>query len=230
MRPIISIVGQSGVGKTTLIEKLILELLKRGYQVAAVKHVPHDFDIDYEGKDTWRYAKAGACTVIISSKRKMALIKHVDEEIRPDKLGDLYLEDVDIIIAEGYKKEKIPKIEVFRKMCQEGLLCGKDDFLFAVASDVTLDLDLPVLDINNAGAVAEFIIKEIIQKKRKTSRVVLRVNDQKIPLNRFVKEMFKHVFTAMISTLKLKRIDIPKKLELIIDLEETTSSRRDTLK
>jgi molybdopterin-guanine dinucleotide biosynthesis protein B len=227
-------VGKSGVGKTTLIEKLILEFIKRGYRVAAVKHVLHDFEVDYAGKDTWRYAKVGACSVIISSEHKMALIKHLDEEISLDKLGDLYLEDVDIIIVEGYKKEKIPKIEVFRKACQEALLCRKDEFLLAVASDVTLDLDLPILDINNADAISEFIIQEIIQKRCKTSSIILKVNDQKIPLNRFVKEMFKQVFTAMISTLKLQRIDIPKKLEVMIDLEKTTSSKddytRDTLK
>jgi molybdopterin-guanine dinucleotide biosynthesis protein MobB len=208
------------VGKTTLIEKLILELLKRGYRVAAIKHGSHDFDIDYEGKDTWRYTKAGACAVIISSARKMALIKHLTEEISPNRLGDLYLDDVDIIIAEGYKKEAIPKIEVFRKACQEGLLC-KEDLLFAVASDAALDIDLPIFDLNDTSSICEFIIKEIIQKRREPSGVVLRVNDWKVPLNRFVKEMFKQVFMAMISTLKLKRVDIPKKLELIIELEET---------
>ncbi len=222
MQPIIAIVGRSGVGKTTLIEELISEFLKKGHRVAAIKHGSHDFEIDHEGKDTWRYAKAGACDVIISSAHKMALIKHFDEEISLNRLCDLYLDDVDIIIVEGYKKEKIPKIEVFRKARQEQLLCGKKDHLVAVASDTQHDIDLPVFDVNDAGLICEFIIEKVVQKKRRPSRVALRINDRKIPLNHFVKEMFKQVFMGMISTLRLKRIDTPKKIELIVDLEETT--------
>jgi molybdopterin-guanine dinucleotide biosynthesis protein B len=222
MQPIISIVGRSGAGKTTLIEKLISEFLKKGFRVATIKHAAHDFEIDHEGKDTWRHTKAGADAVIISSAHKMALIKHLDEEISPDRLCDLYLDDVDIIIAEGYKKERMPKIEVFRKGCHEQLLCEKKDRLIAVASDMPHDIDVPAFDVNDSKSICEFIIKKVVQKNRKPSRVALRINDQKIPLNHFVKEMFKKVLMGMISTLRLKRIDTPKKLELIIDLEETT--------
>ncbi|MBW2644654.1 MAG: molybdopterin-guanine dinucleotide biosynthesis protein B [Deltaproteobacteria bacterium] len=222
MQPIISIVGRSGVGKTTLIEKLISEFLKKGYRVAAIKHGAHDFEIDHEGKDTWRYAKAGACNVIISSSQKMALIKRRDEEISLSKLCDLYLDDVDIVIAEGYKKEKIPKIEVHRKARQKHLLCEKKDRLVAVASDTQHDIDLPVFDVNDAGSICEFIIKRVVPKKRESSGVALRVNDRKIPLNHFVKEMFKQVLMGMISTLKIRGLNTPKKLELIVDLEEAT--------
>ncbi len=222
MQPIIAIVGKSGVGKTTLIEKLISEFLKEGFRVATIKHAAHDFEIDHEGKDTWRHTNAGASAVIISSAYKMAMIKQLKEEISLNRLCDLYLDEADIVIAEGYKKEKIPKIEVFRKACNEQLLCEKKDRLIAVASDTPHDIDLPVFDVNDSKSICEFIIKKVVQKKREPSRVALRINDRKIPLNHFVKEMFKQVFMGMISTLRLKRIDTPKKVELIVDLEETT--------
>lgn len=219
MRPVISIVGKSGVGKTTLIEKLIVEFLKRGYRVAAVKHGLHDFEIDREGKDTWRYTKAGAHSVIISTPHKMAMIKELNGEAPLDEICDFYLDDVDIIITEGYKNEKKQKIEVVRKESHKQFLCGNKDRLIAVASDTPLDIDLPVFDINDAQSICEFVIKQVVKKKRTPSGVVLKINDQKVPLNRFVKEMFKQVLVGMISP--LKKVNTPKKVELMIDLKET---------
>jgi molybdopterin-guanine dinucleotide biosynthesis protein MobB len=227
MAPVISIVGSSGVGKTTLIEKLISVFVAKGYRVAAVKHASHDFDIDHEGKDTWRYAGAGAHEVLISSPHKIAMIKQRSKETGLGRLCDLYLDSADIIIAEGFKREGLPKIEVLRKTVQEEPLCRKKDRLIALASDTPINMDLPVFDINDAESVCEFIIKHVIKKKRKVFGVLLRINDQKIPMNRFVRDMFKEVVMAMVSTLRLKRISKPVRVELSIDTREPGDVKED---
>src|SRR3989304_10168370 len=100
MIPIISIVGKSDVGKTTLIEKLIPELKNRGYRVATIKHDVHGFDMDIEGKDSWRHKKAGADTVIISSPAKVGIVKDVERDLMLEELRGRYIQNVDIIISE----------------------------------------------------------------------------------------------------------------------------------
>ena len=104
MAKIVNVVAScSNTGKTVLIEGLIKELKNRGYTVATIKHDVHGFDIDKEGKDTWRHRKAGAEAVIISSKERMALIREVQEEVPLEELIK-QVEDFDFIIIEGYKK------------------------------------------------------------------------------------------------------------------------------
>ena len=115
MAKIVNVVAScSNTGKTVLIEGLIKELKTRGYTVATIKHDVHGFDIDKEGKDTWRHRKAGAEAVIISSKERMALIREVQEEIPLEELIK-QVEDFDFIIIEGYKKSKYRKLEVYRQ-------------------------------------------------------------------------------------------------------------------
>ena len=152
--PVISIVAKSGTGKTTLLEKLIAELKRRGYRVGTVKHDAHRFEIDHEGKDSWRLTQAGADTMVISSREKLAMVRINPEEDEPhvtEVIAD-YFSDVDIVLTEGFKKNEFPKIEVNRKARSQDLLCrGKryDPALIAVASDDRLDLDVPVHDIND---------------------------------------------------------------------------------
>ncbi len=113
MVPIIAIVGRSRAGKTCLMERLIAELKGRGFRVAAVKHTHHhDFEIDKEGKDSWRHKKAGASPVAISSQGRLAVIMDRNEEVPLTELRDRFLSDVDIILAEGFRTEEVPKIEV----------------------------------------------------------------------------------------------------------------------
>ncbi len=114
MIPIVSIVGKSNSGKTTLIENLIPNLKAMGYKVGTIKHDAHKFDIDHKGKDTWRMAKSGADTVVITSMEKMAMIKNIDCEKNLDEIAEWLFPDVDIIITEGYKSMDKPKIEVIR--------------------------------------------------------------------------------------------------------------------
>ena len=125
MIPIISIVGKSDSGKTTLIEKLVPELTRRGYRVATVKHDVHGFEVDREGKDSWRHKQAGAHTVVISSPNKVALIRDVEKDFTLDEIREKLIQDVDLILSEGYKKDVQPKIEIFRKEKHKELLCTK---------------------------------------------------------------------------------------------------------
>jgi len=155
--PVISIVGKSNTGKTTLIEKLIPELIDRGYRVATIKHHLHDFEIDQEGKDSWRHRRAGSRAAIIATPRKVALIEDVEEDLSIEALRDRYVHDVDLILTEGFKGNPHPKIEIFRAVLKRELLCGPDDNLLAVASDTPLAVGVPCLDINDIKGLADLI-------------------------------------------------------------------------
>jgi molybdopterin-guanine dinucleotide biosynthesis protein B len=104
MIPIISIVGKSDSGKTTLIEKLVPELTRRGYRIATVKHDVHGFEVDREGKDSWRHKQAGAHTVVISSPKKVALIRDVEKDMTLEEIREKLIQDVDLILSEEYKR------------------------------------------------------------------------------------------------------------------------------
>ncbi|MBI4595043.1 MAG: molybdopterin-guanine dinucleotide biosynthesis protein B [Candidatus Tectomicrobia bacterium] len=162
MIPIISIVGKSNSGKTTLIEKLIPLLKARGYRICTIKHDTHGFDIDREGKDTWRHAQAGAAGVIISSPFKIAMIKQVERERSLDELAELFGPDVDLILTEGFKRGKKPKIEVSRSEVPGELICDTNDNLVAIASNHDWDRGVPCFNINDAEALAEFIEKNFL--------------------------------------------------------------------
>jgi molybdopterin-guanine dinucleotide biosynthesis protein MobB len=161
----VSFVAKSGTGKTTLLEKVIAELKGRGYRIGVVKHDAHRFDIDHPGKDSHRLTQAGADTMMISSPDKLALIKKHTESPPIEELIATYFSDVDLILTEGFKKSGLPKIEVHRQERSATLICRgeeNDPSLIAVASDVRLELDVPVLDLNNPAQVADFVEKHII--------------------------------------------------------------------
>lgn len=162
MKPLVSFVGTSGCGKTTLIEKVITELVVRGYKVSTIKHDAHDFQMDKEGKDTWRHKQAGASAIIISNPRKFALISDVEEEKSIFDLMKYLPVSTDIVIAEGFKKELQSKIEVFRKGFSTDLQCAGDEHLLAVATDMPDNPQLDgvlTLNINNPSEVADFIVE-----------------------------------------------------------------------
>jgi len=201
MPPIISIVGKSDSGKTTLLEKLIAEIKNRGYHIGTIKHDTHGFDIDREGKDTWRHKKAGASTVIISSPNKVAVIKDINEERDIDAITAAYLQDLDIIFTEGYKRGSKPKVEVFRREVHQELLCTEDDNLIAVASNQFFDLKVPFFDINDVKGLAN-LIEDKFLKTESSPSVSLILDGAYAPLKPFIQEMFINTVTGMVAALK----------------------------
>lgn len=163
MVPIVSIVGKSDSGKTTLIEKLIPILKEREYRVGTVKHDVHGFEMDREGKDTYRHFHSGADGVLISSPNKMALIKRVERAFALDELVSRFHPDMDIVITEGFKSLDKPKIEVFRSAVHSEPLCKAADNRIALVSDVSIEVDCPRFDIDDAEAVADFIEERFLK-------------------------------------------------------------------
>ena len=165
----VSFVAKSGTGKTTLLEKVIAELKGRGYRIGVIKHDAHHFDIDHPGKDSHRLTAAGADTMLISSPEKLALVKQQSESPPIEELIAIYFSDVDLILTEGFKKSGLPKIEVHRRERSATLLCRGEQYdssLLAVASDEPLDLDVPVLGLNNPVQVADFVERTFLFKNR----------------------------------------------------------------
>ncbi len=160
MPPIISVVGKSNSGKTTLIEKLIYELKKRNYRVGVIKHASHGFDIDKEGKDSWRHKTAGANTVVVAAPGIIAMIK--DEPVDSLDRLECYFHNSDLIITEGYKKEKKPKIEVFRPEIHKAPLCLNDDSLIAFVSDAPIDTRVPLFRTQEIDKLADLIEKQFL--------------------------------------------------------------------
>jgi molybdopterin-guanine dinucleotide biosynthesis protein B len=211
MIPIISIVGKSDSGKTTLIEKLVPELTRRGYRVATIKHDIHGFEVDREGKDSWRHKQAGAHTVVISSPNKVALIRDVEKDLTLDEIREKFIQDVDLILSEGYKKDVQPKIEVFRKEKHKKLLCAKKDNLVAIVSNQKLRVAVPCFDLEDMKGLADFIEKEFL-KSKKEKEISLRVDGRPIPMTPFVRDFLAGTVRGMLSALKgcekARRIEI----------------------
>lgn len=165
--PVVSLVAKSGTGKTTLLEKLIAELKARGYRVGAVKHDAHSFSIDHEGKDSWRLTRAGAEIMLITSPAQLAMVKQIRENEEPPLAETIacYCGELDIVLTEGFKRSNMPKIEVHRLERSATLLCRGEEYdptLIAVASDTALQLDVPVFDLNDATALADFLIARFL--------------------------------------------------------------------
>jgi len=164
--PIVSLVGRSGVGKTTSLERILRELSRRGYRVGTVKHDVHDFDIDRPGKDSWRHAEAGSTAVAISGPRRMALIRKVDTEFGLDEIVDL-MGDLDLVMTEGYKRGDKPKIEVTRRACGTELLCSAEELL-AVMTDYPVDLPVPQFALDDAVGVVDLLVERYLSAWKET--------------------------------------------------------------
>ncbi|MEW5722949.1 MAG: molybdopterin-guanine dinucleotide biosynthesis protein B [Thermodesulfobacteriota bacterium] len=154
--PLVCIVGKSDSGKTTLIEKLVPALAGLGLRVGTIKHDVHGFDIDHPGKDSWRHKRAGAAMTVISSPRKLALVKDTDRDHGLDELL-AYFDGCDLVLTEGYKRERKPKIEVYRSEAHPEPLCRGDENLIALVSDEDLDLGVPRFGLEDAAGLARFL-------------------------------------------------------------------------
>lgn len=159
--PVLAIVGWKNSGKTTLAAKLVAELTRRGFRVAAVKHAHHDADVDRDGTDSFRLRAAGAKEVALVTGRRWAILHELGDDPEP-ALGETLarLSPADIVIVEGYKREPIPKIEVRRRDAKQTDPMAPDDMnVIAVAADHETDgSGRPVFALEDVTSIADFIV------------------------------------------------------------------------
>jgi len=158
MRIISFVAAASNSGKTTLIEKIVRILKTRGLRVGVFKHAPGGFDLDQRGKDSWRFQQAGADAVLLVGPGNMALMRAIDRVPSLEELEQC-AGDADFVLCEGFKETSMNRIEVFRKgVSGERPLCFDDPSYLALVSDTRYDVSIPLFDINDAEAVAVFML------------------------------------------------------------------------
>lgn len=158
--PLLAVVGWSGTGKTTLLQKLIPILSSQGIRSGLIKHTHHQMDVDTPGKDSYLLRKAGANQVIVASSQRWALMCETPDEEQIDLSYLVSRMDnslLDLVLVEGFKNEAVPKIVLWRAGIKGGVEDLLDEQVIAVASDRTLRLSVPVLDLNQPVAIASFI-------------------------------------------------------------------------
>lgn len=155
--PLVSIVGKSDSGKTTLVEGVVRELVARGRRVATCKHHIHEVDIDVPGKDSWRHARAGSCVAMISSPTQFARVEKLDSERTLDEIVEA-AGDVDIVITEGFKRAGTVRIEVSRLGRSDELISAPDELFALVTDNAELRPEgVPIFDLNDIAGVADLI-------------------------------------------------------------------------
>ena len=168
--PVLSIVGKSKSGKTTLLEKLIPELKLRGYNVATIKHHSHPgFEIDKPGKDTWRHAQAGSVHVILAAPDQIATIRNLEDELSLDEIIDeindsrsVKIPKIDLVLVEGYKNAGKPALEIIRAERSTDLLCEEDQ-LIAIVTDIHIDIQKPLFGLDEIKLISDFIEEYILR-------------------------------------------------------------------
>jgi molybdopterin-guanine dinucleotide biosynthesis adapter protein len=161
MKRVIGVAGFKNSGKTTLVEKLVGHLTNQGYRVSTVKHAHHSFDIDHEGRDSFRHRKAGAAEVAVISKERTAIIHELRGQESPSLAEVLdKLQDCDLVIVEGYKRDGHDKIEVRNLSLNHPNLAGDDPTVVVIASNGTVNgATVPVFDRDDVSALAAFVLK-----------------------------------------------------------------------
>jgi len=167
--PVLGFAAASGTGKTTLLTRLIPILKQNGLRIGLIKHSHHDFEIDRPGKDSFRLRKAGASPVLLVSRYRRAMITEFTPEAEPrlaDQLKQFDQAELDLILVEGFRTEKFPKIELHRPALAKPLLYPNDPDIIAIATDSALETPdyLVQLELNRPEMIAEFIQNYIIKK------------------------------------------------------------------
>ena len=159
---VFGITGWKNTGKTGLVERLVTELSSRGFSVSTVKHAHHSFDVDHEGRDSYRHREAGAREVFLSSGNRWALM-HELRGASEVPLAELLtkLTPVDLVLVEGFKTEGHEKLECHRFAAGKAVIAREDDTIVAVASDVALDVEQPVFDLNDTQAITDFLLTRV---------------------------------------------------------------------
>jgi molybdopterin-guanine dinucleotide biosynthesis adapter protein len=196
MRSVITLVGKSSSGKTTLLEKLIAELKRRGHKVAIVKHSHHADDLDTAKKDTWRFTQAGAELSAINSLDHLAIYRRMDHFFDPQEISSFILWDYDIILTEGFKGSPYPKIEVHRAEQGKELLTDTN-LLLAVVTDETLEVSVPQYSHDDVAGLADLIEKRINTRDKGNDLDVV-VNGARIPVNQSLQDLLARTLLAMV--------------------------------
>ena len=159
---IYGVIGWKNSGKTTLIERLIADIVSRGFSVSTIKHAHHTFDVDQSGKDSYRHRVAGASEVLLTSSKRFALM-HEIRDFKEPLLAALLIKlaPVDVVLVEGYKSDNHPKIEAHRRETGKPLIATEDNTVRAIASNAKLDFDLPVFGLDDTQEITEFILAEL---------------------------------------------------------------------
>ena len=212
MAPVVSFVGKSGTGKTTLLEKLIEELTARGYRVGVIKHTVHHAEFDGKGKDTLRHRQAGASPVAIDSPGLLAVFQPLDEALSLEQIADQYFTTADIIITEGFKREKEPQFVVLGDSA-ENMPDPRPANMIGVVCDAPVDVDVPVFSRADVAPIAD-MIQETFLKKVSRSEVRLWVDGKFVPLKPFVKAFVGQTVKGMLNA--LKGVKAPEKIHIKI--------------
>ena len=200
MIPMVCIVGRSGTGKTTFIERLVPELKGRGYRVAVIKHTDKDVDWDRPGKDSWRLAKAGSDEVILSTPRRVLANTLLGDHLTFDQSLRFVGGDYDLLVVEGFHETPLPKIEVHRRELGQELVSDKHG-LMAVITDEKLSLGAPQFAWDDAKGIVDLIVRKMLSSGNAID-VGLFVNGQPVSLTPFIAEMIASTVQGMVSSLK----------------------------
>lgn len=230
-RVIVAVVGSSNSGKTTAVEALIKGLSKRGYTIASAKHIPDpEFTIDTEGKDTWRYAKAGASSVLSVAPKELTVIKKVDTtESSLEQIVAETPDEVDIVILEGFKglveqDTTIPKIVATKtdEEISEALERYKNILAFmGHIPDGKVDAEVPFIDALKAPQKLVDLVNSkvavLVERKRKREeKITIQVDEKYLPLGDFVQDIIRNAVLAMVSSLKGVKIKGEEKVSIVV--------------
>jgi molybdopterin-guanine dinucleotide biosynthesis protein MobB len=195
MKTIVSFVGKSGSGKTTLLEKVIAELKKRGYKVGIIKHSHHNNDLDTAEKDTWRFTKAGTEFSAINSLDHLAVYRQMEDFFDPEDFSNFILWDYDILLTEGFKGSRYPKIEVHRSEQGKDLVTDPG-LLLAVVTDEPLNVNVPQLNREEVKGIADILEKTILSHRE--TDLTMIINGKSTPIDPQLKDLLSRTFFAMI--------------------------------
>ena len=197
MPPVVCVVGRSHSGKTTLVERLVPQLKSRGYRIATVKHA-QEAEMDRPGTDSWRHIEAGSEAMVLTTNERLFMIKPVEGVPSLEEITRILGEDYDLILAEGFKGESAPKIEVQRN--QTGPLLPDLKGLFAVVTDDAVDTKARKFSWSDIKGLVDLIEEGFIAPNRE--HVSVYVNGQSVVLTSFPKEIMRNLMLAMASSLK----------------------------
>jgi len=158
--PVFIFVGHSGSGKTTLVEKLLPELTTRGLRLATIKHAHHKVELDKEGKDSWRYKRAGAVMSMLVTSNELQIVADAEDRREPGQLAERFLGEADMVLAEGFSLAPGDKIEILRRECGKPPRCAIDDGLIAIVTDMDeIYPQLPHFALDDISGLANFLLE-----------------------------------------------------------------------